>query len=275
MPVYRKISWTKASKFAKANPTGRRLKLKGYIPRKRQAIGSGIRQMQTQIARLTSTIETKQAQWKTGANVAFVHNVVTVLQNSAGGSLNPIRTSTGVDDPMVSNSGSRIGDQITIKGLKMVFMFENALDRAKVFYRVMLVRCPRGQDPNVGNGFLQGNSDNRMLDSVNTEKFTVLWQTSFNVQTSNNAPQSVSGTGVPATATLAGLGTKIIKAWVPGKAFGKGGILRYENGSTEAKFYDYRIAVLVYDWFGTPAPPAINNVGRLNEMYCKLFFKDA
>lgn len=227
-----------------------------------------------QVSRLTRTIETKQAQWKTGTNISLPHNAPVVLQNSAGGDLNPIRTVIGTDDPMTGNSGSRIGDEITIRGLKIVGFFENSLSRAKVYYRFMLIKCPRGVNPTAGNGIFQGNSGNRMLDDVNTEKFTIVWQKIFNVSTTNPAPAIVGLTGVPSAATVAGISSRVVKAWVPGRKFGRGGVLKYENNDAgQAKFFDYRFVVLAYDWFGTPE--LANNVGQINEIYCKLFFKDA
>jgi len=36
--------------------------------------------------------------------------------------------------------------------------------------------------------------------------------------------------------------TKIFKISIPGKRFVKGGVLQYENGSSQPKFYDYHLA---------------------------------
>jgi len=234
------------------------------------------KKMMAQVSRLTKTIETKQAQWKTGTNISLPHNANVVLQNSAGGDLNPIRTIIGTDDPMGANTGSRIGDEITIRGLKIMAFFENSLQRARVYYRFMLIKCPRGVNPTIGNGIFQGNSGNRMLDSVNTEKFTIIWQKIFNVSASNPAPSAIlpNVNGVPSGTIPAGISSRIISAWIPGKKFGRNGVLKYENNDAgQAKFFDYRFCVLAYDWFGTPE--LVNNVGQINEMYCKLFYKDA
>ena len=259
-------------KFAKSG-TKRKVSTGGTkraAKRRRVTVGT----LQKQVSRITRTIETKQAQWKTGTNVSLPHNAPVVIQNSAGGDLNPIKTTPGTDDPMTANTGSRIGDEITIRGLKVVAFFENSLNRAKVYFRLMLIKCPRGVAPNAGNGLLQGNSGNRMLDDINTEKFSVLWQKVFNISCSNAAPGLVGATGVPSAATSAGISSRVIKAWIPGAKFGRGGVIKYENNDAgQAKFFDYRFVVIAYDWFGTPE--LVNNVGQINEMYTKLFFKDA
>lgn len=226
-----------------------------------------------QVRALNRMIETKEAQWTSSANVQLPHNNTYVVANAAG-SLNPLRCINGNDDPMGGNSGSRIGDKISLKGLAIKGMVECALGRSKVYFRIMLVKCPRGVTPDRASPLFKGCSSNKMIDTVNTEKFTILWQTIFNVSTANPAPGVVTATGVPSTGTPAGQGTRLFKAWIPGRKFGKGGVITYEDSSsTNPKFFDYRIVILCYDWYGTPQD--VNNVGVLNEMYTKMYFKDA
>lgn len=226
-----------------------------------------------QVRNLTRMIETKEAQWTSLSNVNLPHNNTYIVQY-AGGALNPLRCSTGADDPMGANTGSRIGDQITIKGLAIRGMVECSLGRSKVYFRIMLVKCPRGVTPDRASPLFKGCSSNKMIDTVNTEKFTIVWQKIFNVSTTNPAPLTAGLTGVPATGTPAGQDTRLFKAWIPGRKFGRGGTIRYEDSSsTNPKFFDYRIVILCYDWYGTPAD--VNNVGVLNEMYTKMYFKDA
>lgn len=241
---------------------------------KRDAV-SYLAPMATKVNKLYSMIETKESTQNAVstalAKIHLPHNNVVIIQ-SGGADLNPFKTYNGTDDPM-AGVGSRVGDQITVRGLKMVIFLENALERPKVHYRVMLVRCPRGVAPTRANLF-KGDSANKMIDIVNTERFTILWQQRFNIATANGAPNAVSGTGVPyQTITSGGQGTKIITAWIPGKRFARGGNIHYENGGVDVKFYDYKLVILAYDWFGTPQD--VNNVGLVNELYTKLYFKDA
>jgi len=71
----------------------------------------------------------------------------------------------------------------------------------------------------------------------------------------------------------AGIATKVFSATIPGRKFGRSGVIRYENGSVQVKFYDYVPVFVVYDWLGTLQDT--NIVGKINEGYSKIYFKDA
>lgn len=225
-----------------------------------------------QVRNLTRMIETKEGT-HTMRNVNMPHNNTYIVQTTAGGDLNPFALAVGAGDPMAQNTGVRIGDRINVRGLMIRGFLENSLNRSKVYFRIMLVKCPRGQAPTRAELF-KGSSDNKMIDQVNTEKFTIIWQKIMTIQTANNAPTIVGATtGQVGGGTPAGIGTRTFKAWIPGRKFGKAGNLQYENNSQTPKFFDYRIVILCYDWYGTPQDT--NNVGFLNELYTKLYFKDA
>ena len=98
----------------------------------------------TRVNRVLRMIETKEAQWKTPSNVAVAHNNTFVLLKGDGGVLNPFQTLSGTEDSMGQNTGSRIGDQISIKGVKVCGMFEGALGRSKVHFRLMLIKSAKG-----------------------------------------------------------------------------------------------------------------------------------
>lgn len=230
------------------------------------------------VNQLYRMIECKEGTWKTptgASRILLSHNLPYTLLNAGGSALNPFASTQGAGDPMGAGSSNRIGDKITVKGLKMVFFFENALQRARVFYRLMLLKAPRGAAFARGGGDLFKNcADNKMIDMINTERYTIIAQRRFTINSSNATAATVGGTGVPNTATPAGIGTKVISMWVPGKRFGKGGNIQYEDTTAgDVKFFDYRIVCLAYDWFGTPQD--INVVGNINEGYTKLYFKDA
>lgn len=230
------------------------------------------------VSRLTRSIETKEGQWTSASNIALPHNNITLVNKGDGGPLNPFQRVQNTGDPMDQNGMATIGDQIMVKGMSIRGFFEGALQRSKVYFRVMLVKFARGDTPTRATLF-KNDSDNKMLDVVNTERYTVVWQKIFTVTPPNAPPNSIPTvippTGVPDAGTLSGItGNRIIKAWIPGSKFGKGGNVQYENGSTiNVKFFDYRFFVLAYDWFGTPQD--VNNVGRINSMFSKVYFKDA
>lgn len=225
------------------------------------------------ISALYRMVETKESTQTTAANISLPHNNVYIVQ-SGGADLNIFKTYNNTDDPM-AGVGSRIGDRVTVRGVKLVMFLENALARPKVFYRIMLLRCPRGVAPTRANLF-KGDAGNKMIDAVNTERFSIVWQTQFNIQCANGAPNAIVDplTGVPVqTQTSGGQGTRVVRAWIPGRKFGSGGNIQYENGGVDVKFYDYKLVMLAYDWYGTPQD--LNNVGKINELYAKTFFKDA
>lgn len=219
-------------------------------------------------------IETKEGQWTSASNIALPHNNVTLINKADGGVLNPFERSQGVSDPMQANAMQMIGDSINVKGMSIKCFVEGALQRSKVYFRIMLVKFARGDTPDRAKLF-KGDSDNKMLDVVNTERYTIVWQKIFNVSPPNPPPNTVSATGVAEPGVLAGVtGNRIITAWIPGRRFGKKGNVQYVNQSaTDTKFFDYRFFVLAYDWYGTPQD--VNNVGRINSMFSKLYFKDA
>ena len=127
----------------------------------------------------------------------------------------------------------------------------------------------------------KGDAGNKMIDQVNTERFTIVAQTTFTINATNyQASISTAVTGVPYSASTvagdspSGIATKTFKMWIPGYKFGRGGNIIFENGSsTQVKFYDYRLCIVAYDWYGTSQD--INNVGKINELYTKVYFKDA
>lgn len=229
---------------------------------------------------LYKMMETKELTWTTAANQALAHNQTTQLADSIGNSLNIFRcTIQGAGDPMDANSGQRIGDQLTCKGVLIKGFFENALTRPKVFYRVMLLKGAKGDAFSRATIF-KGDSNNKMMDQINTERYTVIAQKTFSITNSNPGSADVAtAAGVPTTGATSqqwygAIGTKMIKMWIPGYKFGNGGRIQYESGSvSQVKFFDYRVVVVVYDWYGTPQD--INTVGRINELYTKTYFKDA
>lgn len=234
----------------------------------------------SRVNNLYKMMETKELSWKTATNQALAHNQTTQLADSLGNALNIFRcTAQGTGDPMDANSGQRIGDQLNCKGVLIKAMFENALTRPKVFYRIMVLKAAKG-DAFTRDTIFKGDSNNKMLDQVNTERYTIIAQKVFNITNSNPGTADVATVaGVPTTGATSqqwygAIGTKLVKMWIPGSKFGRNGLIQYESNSvSQVKFFDYRIVVVVYDWFGTPQD--VNTVGRLNELYTKTYFKDA
>jgi hypothetical protein len=238
----------------------------------------------SQVSRLTRMIETKSGVWVTASNVALPHYKLHVIQAPGSGSLymNCLQTGQGVTDPTgATQMNNHIGDKITVNGVLFSGMFENALNRPKVFYHFMLLNCARGDIPDVDKLY-QRNSNNELVDLINTERYTIVAQKKFTISLSNSAPSLANDpTGAPEESTYtdtknAGMGTKLFKLWVPGSKFGRGGNVTYEQNGMLTKFFDYVPVRMTYDWFRTPSGDLLtNNVGRINTLFCKLYFKDA
>lgn len=243
--------------------------------RKRNRPSNGAFQASKRLKRLERMIETKEGCIQTDNDVPLYHNNVRIVQNSGGAEFNPLFSQQGTGDPNGPNDARRIGDKISIRGIMLKGFFENALGRSKVWYRLMIIKKAKGDTIDRTTLFKQ-DTDNKMLDQVNTERFTIVAQKTFNIQASNPMASSVAlGTaGLPAASGAAGgQASKIIKMWIPGRKFGRAGNIIYEDASSQPKFFDYRICLVSYDWFGTPQD--VNAVGRINELFTKIYFKDA
>lgn len=285
MPAKRKSSASyntryKRARMAMRTQSGYRRMLSRGLPARFGGKSTVMPLVVKKINNLYRMIENKHFTWRTSPNVGMAHNYIQVLQLQSGGDLNPFRSVNGTDDPM-GTGGTRIGDMVKATGLLIRGMFENALERTRVHYRVMLVKMAKG-DVLTDATFWQGITGNRLIDQVNTERYTIIAQKMFTINTSNAGQASSVGTNGAAytSATSStwygGMGTKTFKMWIPGRKFGPDGRVHFENNSQgQVKFFDYRIVVLCYDWYGTPMTPTANTVGRVNELYTKLYFKDA
>lgn len=224
------------------------------------------------LARIERTIETKEGLRTFGStNIALAHNNVVAIMNSM------LFTTTGAADPMAGN-GQRIGDRISLKGVAIRLFLQNQAQRPRVFYRVMVLKCAKGDVPTRATLF-KGLTGNKMIDQINTERFTILAQKILTVTaqgsmawTTASVPAGVPQTDNGATA-IGGVGTRIVNMWIPGVKFARNGVIQYENESDQPKFFDYRLFIMAYDWFGTPQDT--NNVGALSDGFVKMYYKDA
>jgi len=70
--------------------------------------------------------------------------------------------------------------------------------------------------------------------------------------------------------------TRIVKFYIPGSKFTKNRILQYENGLPQVKFFDYHFMIYAYSNYSTIGPgTGAFNVGRLNDCFIKMYYKDA
>ncbi len=68
--------------------------------------------------------------------------------------------------------------------------------------------------------------------------------------------------------------TKIVKINLPGRLFNKSGVIQYENGSSQVKFYDYHFIVYAYSNYSTSQLLGYN-VLAINDYVKEMYYKDA
>lgn len=247
-----------------------RSSLKGFGAR----TGRRVPNIAKRVRRIERTIETKEGRivFPSGTNIGLPHNNMVIIRDDLIYSFN------GNADPMAGNP-QRIGDKITIKGLKIKLFIQNQAQRPRVYYRFMVVKHAKGDVPSRATLF-KGLCGNKMLDVVNTERYTILKQQIVTVQTgpahawtTASVPGGYPESGNNASTIVGGVGTKIIDMWIPGRKFGRGGVVQYENESSQPKFFNYTLVCLAYDWFGTPQD--INNVGAVSDGFVNMHYQDA
>lgn len=225
-------------------------------------------------------IETKQAQSSLSADYTQIgHNSFANIDNAV------LYTSQGISAPLANSSACRIGDKITLLSVQFAMMLELNERYSDVSYRIMLVRSARGDTPTTTTLFT-GLSGNKMLDTINNDRYTILFQKWGKMKPSGfsvgrRGIQDVSAaelaTGMylqnDASVTMS-RATKIIKFSVPGKKFAKNGIIHYNDASGDQKFFDYNLLVYAYSNYSTSSALGYN-VLAVNDYYHLLKFKDA
>lgn len=226
---------------------------------------------------LARNMETKTSNYTSSDGSEIGHNSFITMD------LNVLETSQGTSDSMTSGSGNRIGDEITLKGISMKFMVELNERYSDVTFRLFVVKAAKG-DTLSDSTFFTGLSGNRMIDTINKERFTVLYSKTFKVTAPNKGTlQTVQGTG----SGLYGVGnssanqgdvlsraTRIIKVYIPGTKLARSRKIVYENASTQPKFFDYKVLLFAYSNWSTSATLGYN-VARLNDYVRQIYYTDA
>jgi len=218
---------------------------------------------------LNKNLETKHSNLTSSDGTEIYHNDF-VCPDAA-----LLSTTQGITDSTTSTD-SRIGDEIMLKGVSIKMMLELNERYSDVTFRIMVVRSAKGDTPTRATLF-NGLSGNKMIDTLNTERYTVIAQkycklTARNIGTWGSADAGSGSNSVAANTMSLSRATKIVKMWIPGAKFGKGGKIVYENGSSQVKFFDYRVVVYAYSNYSTLQD--VYYVGRINDYVKQTFFKD-
>lgn len=190
----------------------------------------------------------------------------------------PLATTQGTKD-VDSGLGQRIGDKINLKGVSIRFMTELNERYSDVSFRFLFVKSAKGDTPTWYTLF-NAVSGNKMLDTLNRERYTILKDHWFKIRAPAAGSEGASmatGSGVVEGSgdfTLS-RASKITKLWIPGYKIVKGGVLQYQDNTTQLKFFDYHCLLFAYSNYSAVDTGAVYNVGRLNDSVIQMYFKDA
>lgn len=222
-------------------------------------------------------LEVKKSVFTSTDGNQIEHNNFITLDN------NLLSTGQGTANPDNSIFNNRIGDKITLRGSKLALFVELNERYSDVTFRLLVVKCPKGDIPTKSTLF-NNISGNKMLDTLNTDRYTIISQKFFKLKSPNIASNGVASGGLLTGAgvvdmlngqqTVMSRATKIVKVWIPGKAFSKNGVIQYENGTAQVKFFDYRVIIYAYSNYATSETLGFN-VGRVNDYINTLYFTDA
>ena len=144
-----------------------------------------------------------------------------------------------------------------------------------------MIRSAKGDDPDRSTLF-NNVSGNKMIDTFNKERYTIMYSKNFKLTARNAGTQGGaytsaiggnSGINLLSGDELISRATKIQKIWSPGRKFGRRGRAQYENASTQVKFHDYHC--LLYAYSNHTTSQDLWYVARLNDVVVQLYYKDA
>lgn len=217
-------------------------------------------------------LETKRSIHSSSDGVELGHNGILVRNSTL------LSTSQGGADPNSGNTLNRIGDRITLSGLSIKCMFELNERYSMVTIRIFVVKSAKGDTPTSAT-LWNGISGNKMIDTFNRERFTILASKTFTIKQSSTGMdadgiQTIGGGFAEGIATIS-RASKIVKLWVPANKLIRGKTLTYENGASQPKFYDYHLIYYAYSNYSTTSGIGGFNVARINDEVIQLYYKDA
>jgi len=223
---------------------------------------------------LDKKIETKKSNSTATDGQNIGHNSFVVCDSEV------LATTQGTTDPQTGGTANRIGDEINLKGVAFKMMLENNNRYSDVTFRIMVIKSAKGDTPTTATLF-NGLSGNKMMDTFNNERYTLLFSKYVKVKQGNAGSDGVLGAGYTGSGLFngdAGLkqsaSTRIVKFYIKGEKFVKNGLVRYENAIDQVKFYDYNVLVYAYA-VGATSDALGWEVGKLNEYIKVMYFKDA
>jgi len=278
--VYGNISKKKTSSYSR---TGR--KVRKYVPKSKYSNKN--KSLTSMIKKITlKTQETKRSMYVNTSHSTLAQSKLIQLDAT------PLKTSNGANDPNASGYyQNRIGDEVNPVGLSIKFMAALDPRQSQMKLRFLLVKGPQGDIPTLDNLFC-GFSYNKQLDSIDTERWTIVAQKYMTITRPNNGVSSTTygtqsvdqsgwATGMEREIATVSGGVaqwipKLCKVWVPGYKFGK--VLKYQNGSQTPKMFGYTAFVIAYGCEQATDEGVLipgTSLGRMDDYISTFYFKDA
>jgi len=225
--------------------------------------------------------ETKESQSDISDYQQIQHNsFINIFPN------NILNTTPGVNDPTSGNTQNRIGDKISLQKCTIKMMLELNERYSDATFRIIITKSPRGDTPTI-NTLFKGHSGNKMLDEINYERYSVIYQKWGKIKAAPlsvgySATQDGTSSGIYYSAEnriFASRATRTVIIKLDGTKFAKDGVIQYEGpaNNTLQKFYDYNVFVYAYANYNTLAPTSISagyNVMAVNDAFVRLTYKD-
>ena len=206
---------------------------RAFSGRKRKA-STSIVSLTRKVRKISATVETKSGVQTFADGIELGHNRISTYSS------NMLATSQGTADSE-NIMGTRIGDKITLMRVQIKGMLELNERYSDVGVKVMMIKSAKGDVSTDGN-IWQGASA-KLLDTFNTERFTVMKRRFIKMRAPNqgNTPSGVQtvGGGFQVGTNTISRATRMFNISIPGRRFGRNGVLQYENGSQQPKFFDY------------------------------------
>lgn len=251
------------------------------VARQRKYQASRVKQMTSAVkiqravrSYLNKKIETKRSNLTSSDLTDISHNSFVSVDSTV------LATSQGTTDPTAGNSNNRIGDEINLKGVAFKFMLENNHRYSDTTFRILVVKSAKGDTPTSATLF-NGLSGNKMMDTLNSERYTVLFSRYVKVKQGNPGGDTGLGTAYTGSGLYDGdsgltlaTSSKIVKFYIKGEKFVKNGVVRYENATSQVKFFDFHVLVYAYS-VGATSEALAWQVGRINEYIKVMYYKDA
>ena len=236
---------------------------------------------------IARNIETKSSNHNV-VTTNVVHNRLTMIDSGL------FNTSQGDSDNDMGSTLNRTGDEVNLRGLSIRFLLEMHQSFSDVTYRVMVIKAAKGDTPNLSTLFV-GLSTCKILDQINNERFSVVYSKTYK-QTARNPGvgdqqqftfNQVTGAGLTtgnflggATGNFApaplGRAVKVCKIWIPGAKLFRNGLVRYENATTQTKFFGYHLIMYAYVNSETDSSESGAVIAaQIKHYICQMYYKDA